>query len=146
MLANVSRNPLSYGLALAGALIWAAYCTVTARLAQGHNGVTLFFILVAATLWLQVLFVTLPPVRVDAGAWLTLLLASLAMGLGYAAWNIGILHGHVTVLAGASYLIPVFSAALAAIVLRSALPWSFWQGAALVCVGSLLCWGAMRRL
>lgn len=35
MWANLQDNPLSYGLALAGALIWAAYCTVTARMANG---------------------------------------------------------------------------------------------------------------
>jgi len=46
MLANVRDNPLSYGLAFAGALIWAAYCTVTTRIAEGRNGVALFFILV----------------------------------------------------------------------------------------------------
>ena len=50
MAANVQDNPLSYGLALAGALIWAGYCTVTARIANGKNGVTLFFILVALAL------------------------------------------------------------------------------------------------
>ena len=30
------------------------------------------------------------------------------MGLGYAVWNIGISRGNMTVLAGASYFIPVF--------------------------------------
>ena len=53
MAANVQDNPLSYGLALAGALIWAGYCTVTARIANGKNGVTLFFILVALALWVK---------------------------------------------------------------------------------------------
>lgn len=48
-----------------------------------------------------------------------LVLAASAMGFGYVAWNIGILHGHVTILAGASYFIPVLSAALAALLLSS---------------------------
>lgn len=39
---NVQSNPLSYGLALFGALIWAAYCIVTARIAEGHSGITFF--------------------------------------------------------------------------------------------------------
>jgi drug/metabolite transporter (DMT)-like permease len=38
--------------------------------------------------------------------------AAAAMGFGYAAWNVGILHGNVTLLAGASYFIPVLSAFL----------------------------------
>ena len=37
MAANVLANPLSYGLAFAGAVIWAAYCTVTTRYAEGKN-------------------------------------------------------------------------------------------------------------
>jgi drug/metabolite transporter (DMT)-like permease len=72
-------------------------------------------------------------------------LAAGAIGFGYAAWNIGILHGNVTVLAGASYFIPVFSSALAAKLLKSPLPFAFWQGAMMVCAGSILCWMATRR-
>lgn len=144
MLLNIQNNPLSYGLAFAGALIWAAYCTVTARIAQGKNGVTLFFMLTAAVLWLKYLVVGGSPMTFDLHAIIYLLLAAAAMGFGYAAWNVGILHGNVTILAGASYFIPVFSAALAAMVLHTPLGMSFWQGAAMVCLGSILCWFATR--
>ncbi len=64
-------------LALACAVIWAGYCTVTARMAQGKNGVTLFFILTALTLWAKflatggempgVIFVAVGPVEADRG-------------------------------------------------------------------------------
>ncbi len=144
MAANIRANPLSYGLALAGALIWAVYCTVTARIAAGHNGVTLFFMLTALALWGKYLLIGAPAMSFDLHAVIHLVLAATAMGFGYAAWNVGILHGNVTLLAGASYFIPVFSAALAALLLRTALPLSFWQGAAMVCGGSLLCWLATR--
>lgn len=60
------------------------------------------------------------------------------------AWNIGILHGHLTILAGASCFIPVLSAALAALLLSTPLSAQFWQGAAMVCLGSILCWLATR--
>ncbi len=73
-----------------------------------------------------------------------LVLAASAMGFGYAAWSVGFLHGNGTLLAGASYFIPVFSAALAATLLNAPLSVSFWQGAALVCGGSVLCWLATR--
>jgi drug/metabolite transporter (DMT)-like permease len=73
-----------------------------------------------------------------------LLLAAGAMGFGYAAWNVGILGGNVTLLAGASYFIPVFSAALSAVLLHAPLSFEFWQGAAMVCGGSILCWIATR--
>ncbi|MDY0977493.1 aromatic amino acid DMT transporter YddG [Massilia sp. CFBP9012] len=145
MAANVRDNPLSYGLAFVGTLIWASYCTVTARIAKGSNGVTLFFMLTALALWIKYLVVGGAPMRFDTQSVIHLLLAAAAMGFGYAAWNVGILHGNVTVLAGASYFIPVFSAALAALVLDTPLSFSFWQGAAMVCAGSVLCWLATRR-
>ncbi len=50
-----------------------------------------------------------------------LVMCGIALGFGYAAWNIGILHGNVTVLAAVSYFTPVLSAALAAAVLSSPL-------------------------
>ncbi|MFJ9533226.1 aromatic amino acid DMT transporter YddG [Herbaspirillum sp. NPDC101396] len=142
MLANVRANPLSYGLALAGAVVWAAYCTVTTNVAQGKNGVTLFFILVSLALWVKFFLQDYRPISFSTPAVVYLLLAAAAMGFGYAAWNVGILHGNVTVLAGSSYFIPVFSSALSAILLRAPLPGSFWIGASLVCAGSILCWRA----
>ncbi|HCA5035456.1 TPA: aromatic amino acid DMT transporter YddG [Acinetobacter baumannii] len=145
MLSNIKDNPLSYGLAFSGALIWATYCTVTARIAQGKNGVTLFFILTALALWGKYFLIGGAPMSFDLHAITYLVLAAAAMGFGYAAWNIGILHGNVTILAGASYFIPVFSAALAAIVLSTPLSISFWQGAGMVCIGSVLCWLATRQ-
>jgi drug/metabolite transporter (DMT)-like permease len=144
MLANVRDNPLSYGLALGGALIWAAYCTVTARIASGANGVTLFFILVSLTLWLKYLLGASEPMAFTLDAVVYLVLAAAAMGFGYGAWNVGILHGNVTVLAGASYFIPVLSAALSSLALRAPLSLAFWQGAAMVCGGAILCWLATR--
>lgn len=145
MLENIKDNPLSYGLAFIGALIWATYCTVTARIANGKNGVTLFFMLTALVLWVKYLVIGGAPIVFDLHAVIYLALAAAAMGFGYAAWNVGILHGNVTILAGASYFIPVFSAALAAIVLHTPLSMSFWQGAAMVCIGSVLCWLATRQ-
>jgi drug/metabolite transporter (DMT)-like permease len=142
--ANVATNPLSYGLAFLGAVIWAAYCTVTARMAGGQNGVTLFFALTAVTLWVNYALHDRGPMNVDAHSIFLLVVAASAMGFGYAAWNVGILRGNVTLLAGASYFIPVFSAGIAAAVLGSPLSLSFWQGAFMVCAGSLLCWFATR--
>jgi len=144
MAANVRDNPLSYGLAFAGAVIWAGYCTVTARIAQGKNGVTLFFILTALTLWAKFLFTGGQMTGFSISGLIYLALAACAMGFGYAAWNVGILHGNVTVLAGASYFIPVLSAALAATLLHAPLSIAFWKGAAMVVAGSILCWLATR--
>lgn len=137
---NVSSNPLSYGLALIGAVIWAIYCVVTQRIANGNNGVTLFFTLVALVLWGHFFTTSQPSFHFSYGVWVSLGFAAIAMGFGYAAWNIGILHGNVTALATASYFIPVISAMIASFILDSPLSLNFWQGAAMVSIGSLICW------
>ena len=142
---NILDNPLSYGLAFTGALLWAAYCTVTARLANGKNGITFFFMLTAAALWAKYLLGGGGVMHWTLSAGVHLALAAAAMGFGYAAWNVGILHGHVNVLAGASYFTPVLSAALAAAVLRVPLSASFWMGTLMVCGGATLCWRATRH-
>lgn len=144
MLENVQDNPLSYGLAFSGALIWAAYCAVTARMAEGKNGITLFFMLTALALWGKFLVGGGGGMHWSVPTVIQLALAAAAMGFGYAAWNVGILHGNVTILAGASYFIPVLSASLAAALLRVPLPASFWIGAFMVCGGAILCWLATR--
>lgn len=143
--ASVASNPLSYGLAFSGAAIWAIYCVVTKKIANGSNGITLFFILTALTLWVKFLAAPQPEMVFTLRVGVNLLLGAMAMGFGYAAWNIGILHGHVTVLATASYFIPVISAMLAAVMLNASLSISFWQGAAMVSLGSLLCWWSTRQ-
>lgn len=144
MLANLQSNPLSYGLAFLGAVLWAAYCTVTARMARGQNAITLFVALTALTLWAKYGLVGGEPMHWSPATALHLAFAAVAMGLGYGAWNVGILHGNVTVLAGASYFTPVFSAALAAALLSVPLTPAFWLGTAMVCGGAVLCWLATR--
>ncbi|CAM6828652.1 TPA: aromatic amino acid DMT transporter YddG [Salmonella enterica subsp. enterica serovar Wedding] len=146
MMNNVMDNPLSYGLAFSGAVIWAIYCVVTQRIAQGNNGITLFFILTALTLWVKYFTSPQPEFVLSWHAWISLLLAAMAMGFGYAAWNVGILHGNVTVLAAASYFIPIISAVLAAFMLDSHLTLAFWQGTAMVSLGSLICWWSTRTV
>lgn len=141
---NVMDNPLSYGLALSGAVIWAVYCVVTKKIADGSNGITLFFILTALTLWLKFLLSPQPPFVLSVEVCISLALAAMAMGFGYAAWNVGILHGNVTILAAASYFIPIISSILAAFILRSHLTAAFWQGTAMVSLGSLMCWWSTR--
>ncbi|AST69746.1 EamA family transporter [Kosakonia cowanii] len=146
MMNNVMDNPLSYGLAFSGAVIWAIYCVVTQRIAQGNNGITLFFILTALTLWVKYLTSPQPGFTLSWHAWISLILAAMAMGFGYAAWNVGILHGNVTVLAAASYFIPIISAVLAAFMLDSHLTLAFWEGTAMVSLGSLICWWSTRTV
>lgn len=142
---NILSSPLSYILAFIGAFIWAAYCTVTAKYAKGKNGITLFVLLTGISLWVKFFLSDQPPMLFSWPVTMKLLLCALSLGFAYAAWNIGILHGSVNLLAIGSYFTPILSSALASVLLSAPLSWSFWQGAATVCVGSLLCWQATRR-
>lgn len=144
MLANVRSNPLSYTLAFSGAVIWALYCNLTKKIAQGSNGVVLFIVLTALALWLKYAFSAENGMQFSLGVIVTLLCAGVAMGAGYAAWNVGILHGNMTLLATVSYFTPVLSAVFAALVLHTSLTANFWQGVAMVTLGSLICWRATR--
>jgi len=141
---NIMDNPLSYGLAFSGAVIWAIYCVVTKKIANGSNGITLFFMLTALTLWMKFLISPQPEFTVSPQVLINLALAAMAMGFGYAAWNVGILHGNVNLLAAASYFIPIISSVLAAFILSSHLTLAFWQGTAMVSLGSLICWWSTR--
>ncbi len=144
MAANICANPLSYCLALNGAVLWALFCTVTRRIAGGKNAVTLFFTVTALILWAKFLSGGDVSVRVTGHVIVYALMAAAALGFGYAAWNVGILHGNAALMASASYFTPVLSAALSSVMLDTQLSVAFWKGALLVCAGSLLCWHATR--
>ncbi|HDX5840548.1 TPA: aromatic amino acid DMT transporter YddG, partial [Acinetobacter baumannii] len=53
---NFHSNPLSYVLAFIGAIIWAFYCVLTKKMGKGQNPISIFFLGVALTLWLKLLF------------------------------------------------------------------------------------------
>ncbi|KFC10554.1 drug/metabolite transporter (DMT) superfamily permease [Trabulsiella guamensis ATCC 49490] len=145
IISNIISSPLSYILAFVGAFIWAAYCTVTARYAKGKNGITFFVLLTGLSLWVHYFLTDQPPMHFSWPVTIKMLLCALSLGFAYAAWNIGILYGKVSLLAVGSYFTPVLSSALASFLLNAPLSWSFWQGAGMVCLGSLLCWHATRQ-
>lgn len=139
---NIKSNPLSYALAFIGAILWSAYCVVTIKLAKGINGITLFFMIISIILWIKFFLYgnQISDFDFNLRSIIYLILAAISMGFGYAAWNLGIMKGNVTILSGASYFIPVLSSALSSVLLSTNLGLSFWQGAILVCMGSILCW------
>lgn len=144
MMSNIKSNTFSYTLAFAGAFIWAAYCTVTSKLAEGKNGITLFFILTAVILWIKFFLSGDAALNFSMRAIIYVLAAGCAVGFGYASWNFGILHGNVSILASASYFTPVLSSLVASVLLQAPLSISFWQGVCMVCLGSILCWQATK--
>ncbi|SFM00187.1 aromatic amino acid DMT transporter YddG [Pelosinus propionicus] len=144
MISNIKSNTFSYVSAFVGAFIWATYCTVTNKLAEGKNGITLFFILTAAVLWVKFFMSGGAALNLSMRAILYVLMTSCAVGFGYASWNFGILYGNVSILASASYFTPILSSLLASLLLNAPLSVSFWQGVLMVCLGSVLCWQATK--
>ena len=140
---NMLRNPAAYALAFLAALTWAIYNNFTRRYARGANGVTLFFILTALALWLK--FAVSPtPLTFAPLPLLEVLFVGLSTAIAYSAWNHGIQQGNLTLLATASYFTPVLSALLGSLWLGLTPPLAFWQGVAMITLGSLICWLATR--
>ena len=137
---NIKDNPLSYSMAFAASLIWAAYCIATIKYSEGQSGVSLFLMVTAIVLWIKFALGDNPPMHIDLRVAIMVLVASFAVGYGYYAWSIGIVHGNMTVLVAASYFMPVIASASAAVLLGVPLLGVFWQGAFMVCIGSILCW------
>ncbi|GKW15228.1 aromatic amino acid exporter [Pectobacterium carotovorum subsp. carotovorum] len=141
---NVLANPLAYSLAFSAALTWALYCNITKRYGQGKSGVSLFFFITSLVLWIKYALSTEGAISFTLASSLQLLFMGASTALAYSAWNAGIQHGNLTLLATASYFTPVLSTLLAAFWLNITPALSFWQGVVMVTAGSLLCWYATR--
>jgi drug/metabolite transporter (DMT)-like permease len=145
MLLNIQDNPLCYFLAFSSSLLWAAYCIVVVKTSRGQAEITLFMLFASLAFWAQFLLGENPSMRFDFRVAACVAIAAFAFGAGSAAWNVGIVHGNMTVLATVSYFTPVLSAAFASFLLSVSLTSYFWQGAFMVCIGSFLCWISTRK-
>lgn len=142
---NLKLNPISYVLAFSAAFLWAAYCIVLIKFGKQKNIIAYLFLMTTITLWIKTLFFTefhFP--SIDPQSWLILILAASCLGLGYAAWNIGVIHGNINILVSSSYFIPVLSAFCSAMIFQIRLESSFWIGVLIVVCGSLICWASSR--
>ena len=144
IITNIETNPISYLLAFIGASLWSLYCVLTKKYSQGHNPIAFFFLAVSIVLWIKTLVFhsdQLPQLLTIEPQILPYMLALAIMtGLGYAAWNIGIQQGNITLLVTLSYFSPIFSSILSMWILQSKLSSTFWVGAIMVTLGSFICW------
>ncbi|MBB6576216.1 drug/metabolite transporter (DMT)-like permease [Comamonas odontotermitis] len=143
--ANVQSNPLAYGLAFAAAWLWPCYSVLSKRYAHGANALPAFLWAVAAVLWAKYAFSAENALQWSVPAVLQLGMLSGLTALGYSCWDYGIRHGNLTVMAVGSYFTPVLSALVGTVWLQVQPGWSFWQGVALVTLGSLICWWCTRQ-
>lgn len=142
LFSNTLSNPLSYGLAFMGALFWSIYCAFTRSHGSQENPIAFFFCLVSLVLWIKLFAIghSFEQLMWSGSNLMYLLLATLCLGLGYGAWNVGMLRGNVETLVASSYFSPVIAAFIAMLILGQSLSASFWQGACLVTLGSIICW------
>lgn len=144
ILSNILENPISYILAFVGATLWSLYCVITKKYSDGHNPISFFFVAISIVLWTKYLWShglslnAIPEVELTTIGLLGIV--SVVMALGYAAWNIGIIKGNITILVTLSYFSPVISTLISMSILQTNLPTEFWYGVILVTSGSLVCW------
>jgi drug/metabolite transporter (DMT)-like permease len=145
LLSHMAANPVAYALAFGAAVLWPVYSLVSRVYARGANAVGYFLALTAVWLWLQWSLVPTPPMQWGVPVVLEVLALGALTALGYGCWEHGLQRGNLAVMAAGSYFTPVFSALLASLWLAVQPGWAFWQGVALVTVGSLVCWWATRQ-
>lgn len=145
ILSNIQSNPLSYGLAFVGALLWAFYSNITKRMSNGCNGMVLFFIMTSVGLWILFIFSTPAPFNINVNSVILLFVTAIATGGANALWTVAIIKGNVAFLGTLSYFTPVISTAFSSMLLSTALTLGFWQGVLMVTIGSITCFIATRR-
>ena len=139
-----TRNAVAFMLAAAAAVCWALYSNLTRRLAGQARGdaVPLFMLAAAAVLlplnilfpahatWTGRVFVELGFMVVFPGL------------LAYSCWDRGMRNGNATLLATASYFVPVAATAIGCWYLQVQAGWALWAGCALVVAGACICYRA----
>ncbi|WP_338367434.1 aromatic amino acid DMT transporter YddG [uncultured Pseudoalteromonas sp.] len=142
---NFASNPTAYLLAFVAPFIWSVYCVITQKNSNGQNAIVLFFIATALSLWVLYGLSDEPAMVFSLHATITLVLAGIVVGSGYALWNQAIIGGNLMLLGTLSYFTPVFSAIISALYLSITLSASFWQGVIMVTGGSLVCYFVTRE-
>jgi drug/metabolite transporter (DMT)-like permease len=144
LVANLQSNPLAYTLAGSAALLWATYSVLTRKFGDGKSGVPLFLLGTALILWILYALGPEPALHFTFGGVAQVLVMGVFMATAYSCWNHGIQKGNLTHLAVASYFTPVLSVLLASVWLSTIPSRAFWQGVAMVTLGSVICWWSTR--
>jgi drug/metabolite transporter (DMT)-like permease len=98
--ARFAENPVSYLLALVGAVTWAGYSSMTRAWGNRINPSTIIFAvdtLVFLVLWL--LDIGSQPVAASAHGLMSVIFGGIAVGMAYVVWTLGMSKGNITVLA-----------------------------------------------
>lgn len=131
---------LGYGLALAGAFVWASYSVASRLLVAVPTeslGVTTLGCAVLALACHLAFETTLWPT--SAAEWIGVFGLGLgSMGLAFICWDIGMKKGDVSFLGVASYATPVLSTAILVLAGHAAASWTLAAACLLIVVGALI--------
>jgi drug/metabolite transporter (DMT)-like permease len=140
-------NPWPYALGLSAAVLWALYSNLSRRWA-GHAGagaVPLFCVAAGAALAaLRVLFPH--PAFWSARAFAeTAFTAVFPTLIAYGLWDRAVRRGNITLLASASYSIPILSTWVSSLYLDVPVGWNLWAGCGFMTLGAVLCERSIAR-
>lgn len=140
MIGILQQNPVAYGFALMGALLWPSYCVLTKKYGAGQNGVPLFFVVTALALW-GIHFIVQEPFALPSwNMWFAVAIVGSLIGIAYSNWNQSMQYGNIRLLILATYFMPVLSTFMSMLILSVQPALSFWVGTALVTFGAIICW------
>ncbi len=133
-------------MAFIAAILWSLYCVLTRKLAQGHNGVPLFFCFTAIALWILFFMIHQSWQMPSLKLWLVIIVMGTLIGIAYKNWNQSLQFGQIQLLLLATYFTPVLSSIFASVLLRTVPEWTFWIGTCLVSFGAIVCWKFSRSI
>ena len=142
IITNAAGNPGAYLLALAAALTWGLYSTLTRKWAGGGDagGAVPFFLTATALVMLSICAFVDEPRVWNIHVLVEVILLGVITYAGYSLWDFSMREGNAIFVAASSYLTPLFSTIVSCIYLSVSPTASLWLGCLLLVVGSLLSW------
>jgi drug/metabolite transporter (DMT)-like permease len=145
---NLRTNPVPYGLAMAGAVVWALYSVLSRRWGGAAEGGAVPLFTLAAGAVLAALSVLFP----EPATWTPRAVGELVfMGvfpvcIAYNLWDHAMRRGNVTLVAAISYLTPLVSTLLSVLYLNVSAGWNVWLACGLIVAGAALAQASVVNL
>jgi drug/metabolite transporter (DMT)-like permease len=138
---HLQANPTAYACALAGALSWALYSTLTRRWSQPASGGAVALFLPATGLALLILRLF----SAESSTWSVhaigeAIVLAVSTVLAYGLWDMAMRRGNLVFVAACSYFTPLLSTFVSCLYLQVTPGWRLWIGCLALVGGSLLTW------
>jgi drug/metabolite transporter (DMT)-like permease len=142
---HIAESPAVFGLALAGAVSWALYSNLARRWSRpGASGGVVFFMVAATLLLLGARFAFPETSTWSPRALCEVLVLGGITAVAYGLWDVSMRRGNLNLVAAASYATPLLSTLVSFLYLQVAPGTKLWAGCALIVLGSLASWRAVK--